>query len=143
MQNPLMQTIEALAKEKGIAIYARATAQPPVETGREIDGTIVRKFAPRQPGSVASVVSERDVLDHSISVAAAATAITRDGYDYSKQTLGTLAIPATTPAPAGPDAPAPAGPASPAAAGADGQPAATPSSATAARSATEVSTTSA
>ncbi|ROQ64438.1 LPXTG-motif cell wall-anchored protein [Rathayibacter sp. PhB152] len=92
--------------------------------------------------SFESTVSERDVLDHSISVAAAATAITRDGYDYSKQTLGTLAIPATTPDPAGPDAPASAGPASPAAAGADGQPAATPSSATAARSATEIATSS-
>ncbi|TDX78959.1 LPXTG-motif cell wall-anchored protein [Rathayibacter sp. PhB151] len=92
--------------------------------------------------SFESTVSERDVLDHSISVAAAATAITRDGYDYSKQTLGTLAIPATTPDPAGPDAPASAGPASPAAVGADGQPAATPSSATAARSATEVATSS-
>jgi LPXTG-motif cell wall-anchored protein len=92
--------------------------------------------------SFESTVSERDVLDHSVSVAAAATAITRDGYDYSKQILGTLAIPATTPDPAGPDATAPAGPASPAAAGADVQPAATPSSATAARSATGVATSS-
>ncbi len=56
------QAVE-FAKEKGIAIYARATAQlPPVETGRETDGTIVRRFAPRLPGSITSVVSERDVL---------------------------------------------------------------------------------
>ncbi|MCJ1682765.1 LPXTG cell wall anchor domain-containing protein [Rathayibacter sp. VKM Ac-2928] len=73
-----------------------------------------------------STVSERDAVDHSVSVAAAATATTRDGYDYSKQTLGTLAIPATTPDPAGPDA----------------QPSATPSSAAAARSVTEVATSS-
>ncbi|NQX18095.1 LPXTG cell wall anchor domain-containing protein [Rathayibacter sp. VKM Ac-2857] len=88
--------------------------------------------------SFESTVSERDVLDHSISVAAAATAITRDGYDYSKQTLGTLAIPAVAPAPAGPDTPASAGPVSPAPAGPDAQ----PSSAAAARSVTEVATSS-
>lgn len=56
------QAVE-FAKERGIAIYARATAQPPPETaGGPVDGTVVRRFAPRQPGSVAAVVSERDVL---------------------------------------------------------------------------------
>ena len=55
------QAVE-FAKEKNIAIYARATAQaPPGETG-PIDGTVVRRFAPRQPGRVAAVVSEREVL---------------------------------------------------------------------------------
>ncbi|MDY0913013.1 LPXTG cell wall anchor domain-containing protein [Rathayibacter festucae] len=92
--------------------------------------------------SFESTVSERDVLDHSISVAAAATAITRDGYDYSKQTLGTLAIPAVAPAPAGPATPAPAGSVSPVPAGPDAQTSATPSSAAAARSVTEVATSS-
>ena len=56
------QAVE-FAKEKGIAIYARATSQPPPAIGNErLDGTVVRKFAPRQPGSVVSVVSERDIL---------------------------------------------------------------------------------
>ena len=56
------QAVE-FAKEKGIAIYARATAQPPpVGQGDAVDGTVVRKFAPRQPGSVASVVSEREIF---------------------------------------------------------------------------------
>ena len=56
------QAVE-FAKERGIAIYARATAQPPPDdAGGTVDGTVVRRFAPRQPGSVAAVVSERDVL---------------------------------------------------------------------------------
>ena len=56
------QAVE-FAKEKNIAIYARATAQsPPVDIGDGIDGTVVRQFAPRRPGSVAAVVSERDML---------------------------------------------------------------------------------
>ena len=55
------QAVE-FAKERGIAIYARATVQPPPEGAGDIDGTVVRRFAPRQPGSVAAVVSERDVL---------------------------------------------------------------------------------
>jgi aspartate kinase len=56
------QAVE-FAKEKGIAIYARATSQPPpIGTGGSPDGTVVRKFAPRQPGTVASVVSEREIL---------------------------------------------------------------------------------
>lgn len=55
------QAVE-FAKEKNIAIYARATAQPPPEGKDGVDGTVVRRFAPRQPGSVAAVVSEREVL---------------------------------------------------------------------------------
>ena len=56
------QAVE-FAKERGIAIYARATAQPPPDgSAGTIDGTVVRRFAPRQPGSVVAVVSERDVL---------------------------------------------------------------------------------
>ena len=56
------QAVE-FAKERGIAIYARATAQaPPGGAGEAVDGTVVRRFAPRQPGSVVAVVSEREVL---------------------------------------------------------------------------------
>ncbi len=56
------QAVE-FAKERGIAIYARATAQPPPEGAAGlVDGTVVRRFAPRQPGGVVAVVSERDVL---------------------------------------------------------------------------------
>lgn len=56
------QAVE-FAKERGIAIYARATAQPPPRTaGDRVDGTVVRRFAPREPGSVTAVVSEREVL---------------------------------------------------------------------------------
>ncbi len=55
------QAVE-FAKEKNIAIYARATVQPPPEGTGHLDGTVVRRFAPRQPGSVAAVVSEREVL---------------------------------------------------------------------------------
>ncbi len=57
-----VQAVE-FAKEKGIAIYARATAAPPMRRGEDgADGTVVRRFAPRPPGSVAGVVGERDVL---------------------------------------------------------------------------------
>lgn len=56
------QAVE-FAKERGIAIYARASAQPPPEsTAARLDGTVVRRFAPRAPGSVTAVVSETDVL---------------------------------------------------------------------------------
>ena len=55
------QAVE-FAKEKNIAIYARATAQEPPASVGETDGTVVRMFAPRKPGSVAAVVSEREVL---------------------------------------------------------------------------------
>ena len=55
------QAVE-FAKEKNIAIYARATAQAPPASTHDADGTVVRMFAPRKPGSVAAVVSEREVL---------------------------------------------------------------------------------
>ncbi len=55
------QAVE-FAKEKNIAIYARATAQQPQASVGNADGTVVRMFAPRAPGSVAGVVSEREVL---------------------------------------------------------------------------------
>jgi aspartate kinase len=55
------QAVE-FAKEKGIAIYARATASALPGADPASDGTVVRKHAPRTPGSVAGVASERDVL---------------------------------------------------------------------------------
>ena len=56
------QAVE-FAKEKNIAIYARATLQAPLEADSDFnEGTVIRKFAPRAPGSVAAVVSERDLV---------------------------------------------------------------------------------
>ena len=55
------QAVE-FAKERGIAIYARATAQPPPGDSPLSDGTIVRKFAARPPGTVVGVASEKDVF---------------------------------------------------------------------------------
>ena len=55
------QAVE-FAKDHGIAIYARATAQPPPGSGAPSDGTVVRKFAPRPPGTVVSIASESDLL---------------------------------------------------------------------------------
>jgi len=50
------------AKQQGIAIYARATASALPGVDPSSDGTVVRRHAPRPPGSVAGVASERDVL---------------------------------------------------------------------------------
>jgi aspartate kinase len=55
------QAVE-FAKEKGIAIYARATASALPGSDPASDGTVVRQHAPRIPGTVAGVASERDVL---------------------------------------------------------------------------------
>jgi aspartate kinase len=55
------QAVE-FAKEKGIAIYARATASALPGANPSSDGTVVRKHAPRTPGTVAGVASERDVI---------------------------------------------------------------------------------
>jgi aspartate kinase len=55
------QAVE-FAKEKGIAIYARATASALPGADPSADGTVVRRDAPRTPGTVAGVASERDVL---------------------------------------------------------------------------------
>jgi aspartate kinase len=52
----------AFAKDAGIAIYARATQAPLPGADPSTDGTVVRKHAPRAPGSVVGVASERDVL---------------------------------------------------------------------------------
>jgi aspartate kinase len=50
------------AKQQGIAIYARATAGPLPGADPSADGTVVRRHAPRMPGTVVGVASERDVL---------------------------------------------------------------------------------
>src|ERR671913_355464 len=55
------QAVE-FAKEKGIAIYARATQGPLPGPDPSSDGTVVRRSAPRQPGTVVGVASEKDVI---------------------------------------------------------------------------------
>jgi aspartate kinase len=55
------QAVE-FAKEKGIAIYARATASSLPGADPSADGTVVRRDAPRMPGTVVGVASERDIL---------------------------------------------------------------------------------
>jgi aspartate kinase len=55
------QAVE-FAKEKGIAIYARATSSELPGSDPSIDGTVVRRNPPRMPGTVVGVASERDVL---------------------------------------------------------------------------------
>ncbi len=55
------QAVE-FAKQAGIAIYARATSGPLPGGDPASDGTVVRKHAPRAPGVVVGVASERDLL---------------------------------------------------------------------------------
>ena len=55
------QAVE-FAKEKGIAIYARATHGPLPGADPSADGTVVRKNPPHMPGTVAGVASERDLV---------------------------------------------------------------------------------
>ena len=55
------QAVE-FAKEKGIAIYARATQGPLAGPDPSSDGTVVRRSPPRMPGTVVGVASERDVV---------------------------------------------------------------------------------
>jgi aspartate kinase len=55
------QAVE-FAKEKGIAIYARATEGPLPGADPSSDGTVVRRSPPRMPGTVVGVASERDIV---------------------------------------------------------------------------------
>jgi aspartate kinase len=55
------QAVE-FAKEKGIAIYVRATASALPGANPSADGTVVRQSPPRAPGAVVGVASERDVI---------------------------------------------------------------------------------
>src|ERR1700746_2705420 len=54
------QAVE-FAKDKGIAIYARATSSPLPGDDPASDGTVVRRDAPRMAGTVVGGGSERDV----------------------------------------------------------------------------------
>jgi aspartate kinase len=64
------QAVE-FAKEKGIAIYARATQGPLPGADPSEDGTVVRRNPPRLPGIVMGVASERDVVILEATAAAA------------------------------------------------------------------------
>src|SRR5689334_1842875 len=55
------QAVE-FAKEKGIAIYARATAGPLPDPDPSTDGTVVRRSPPRMPGTIVGVASEKDII---------------------------------------------------------------------------------
>jgi aspartate kinase len=55
------QAVE-FAKQRGIAIYARATASPLPGADPSADGTVVRRHPPRMPGTVVGVASEKDVF---------------------------------------------------------------------------------
>jgi aspartate kinase len=55
------QAVE-FAKERGIAIYARATASTLPGADPSADGTVVRRYPPRAAGTVVGVASERDLL---------------------------------------------------------------------------------
>jgi len=55
------QAVE-FAKEKGIAIYARATTSALPGADPSADGTVVRQHPPRMPGTVVGVASEKEVL---------------------------------------------------------------------------------
>jgi aspartate kinase len=55
------QAVE-FAKDKGIAIYARATSSPLPGDDPSADGTVVRRHPPRMPGTVMGVASEKELL---------------------------------------------------------------------------------
>jgi aspartate kinase len=62
------QAVE-FAKERGIALYARATASPLPGPDPSADGTVVRRNPPRMPGTVVGVASERETLALELRVA--------------------------------------------------------------------------
>jgi len=55
------QAVE-FAKDRGIAIYARSAAGSLPGNDPSEDGTIVRKFGPRPPGSVVGIASEKETV---------------------------------------------------------------------------------
>jgi aspartate kinase len=55
------QAIE-FAKEKNIAIYARAASSPLPGADPSAEGTIVRRFSPATPGTAVGVASEREIF---------------------------------------------------------------------------------
>ncbi len=58
----LNATAVEFAKEKNIAIYARATDAEPPRAGAPAGGTVVRKDAPRPPGTVTGIAHEKEVI---------------------------------------------------------------------------------
>ena len=80
------QAVE-FAKDKGIAIYARAAASSLPGTDPSSDGTVVRRNAPRMPGAVAGVASERDLLVLQAGGDAAALLAVLDGCGVSGKQL--------------------------------------------------------
>jgi aspartate kinase len=55
------QAVE-FAKEQGIAIYARSASGPLPGKDPSEDGTVVRQFGPRLPGSVVGIASEKEMV---------------------------------------------------------------------------------
>ncbi len=89
------QAVE-FAKERGIAIYARATGGPLPGADPSADGTVVRRDAPRLPGSVVGVASERDVLMLEASVAPDHLLAALDAHHVAgKQLHATTSLPRT------------------------------------------------
>jgi aspartate kinase len=80
------QAVE-FAKERGIAIYARATRGPLPGADPAADGTVVRQHPPRMPGTVVGVASEKDVIVVSASVPAAALLTTLDEHRVAGKQL--------------------------------------------------------
>jgi aspartate kinase len=88
------QAVE-FAKEKGIAIFARAAGSALPGTDPSADGTVVRRHPPRQPGTVVGVASERDVIvlmteREGFSRAAATAAANRSAEAFALQVLALL-----------------------------------------------------
>jgi aspartate kinase len=79
------QAVE-FAKDKGIAIYARATASALPGADPAADGSVVRQSPPRMPGTVAGVTSERDVLVLEVNRAARGVA-DRDAEAFALQAV--------------------------------------------------------
>jgi aspartate kinase len=85
------QAVE-FAKERGIAIYARATASSLPAGGPTSDGTVVRRHAPRMPGTVVGVASERDILVLQASGDAIRLVTLLDGCGVSGKQLHVAAV---------------------------------------------------
>ena len=83
------QAVE-FAKEKGIAIYARATSGPLPGRDPSADGTVVRRFQPRMPGTVVGVASERDVLVIDAGAAGGTEAAGSSGHGIALGLIGLL-----------------------------------------------------
>src|SRR5438445_672354 len=81
------QAVE-FAKEKGIAIYARATASALPGADPAADGTVVRRHPPRMPGTVVGVASEKDVIVLDGDPQRVALRMEREG--FSRAVLETL-----------------------------------------------------